>query len=234
MEKDVPGITAIYNHYVLHSIVPEDQEVIDEKAVRLLWEGAREEKLPFIVALKGLLSTQDRHGYQKRGRREVVPPQPEAIIGFAYADAHGYGIGGAGNGRSRYTVNLQLFVDHQYTRKGVGRSLLDRLLQTLAVGYAGRDGYAWINPKNDQVYGNSSGIANGRRFHQMLVELPIDTKENFDYPWIKAWLQKFYFAEVARLPAVARSSIHGSPARWLDVAIFQLEGTHGAEFDCYV
>jgi GNAT superfamily N-acetyltransferase len=73
------------------------------------------------------------HPAQQKGKASL--PQFELIIGFGYAETSNYGLGGTGLGRSRFTANLQFYVHPDYTRKGVGRSLLDRLIQSMSHGY---------------------------------------------------------------------------------------------------
>lgn len=216
-KKDAFGIAIVYNHWVLHSSVPEDQKAISEDDVISLIRLARDEKTPFIVAVNGNLpETKALAGEEK-------------VIGFAFADSYGYGLNGMRTGRSRYTCNLNLYVDHQHQRKGVGRSLMDRLFQCLSYGYGGRDGYSWANQGNDPAY-HQGGAG---RWHQLLLTLPIQNKDDPNFPWVKQFLSKFYFVEEARLRCVARSSIDQGPAKWLDLVIFQVEASHGAEFSCW-
>ena len=87
----------------------------------------------------------------RSGLKVVIPPN-ETILGFAVARTWAYGLKGLRSGRSRLTANLEIFVHLDYLRKGIGRSLFDRLLQCCSPGYAGRDGYSWVNPNpNDDV-----------------------------------------------------------------------------------
>lgn len=80
----------------------------------------------------------------QKGRGKVALPQNESVVGLAYAQSYCFGLG-RGKGRSRTTADLQLFVHQDFTRKGVGRSLFDRLIQCLSHSYGARDGYAWLN-----------------------------------------------------------------------------------------
>ena len=98
--------------------------------------------MPFLVAVEGCAPV----ATPTRSSQKVVIPPNETILGFSVARTWAYGISGLRSGRSRLTVNLEVFVRPDYLRKGIGRSLLDRLLQCCSPGYAGRDGYSWVNP----------------------------------------------------------------------------------------
>jgi L-amino acid N-acyltransferase YncA len=127
------GIADIYNHYALNSIATEDQAPITEEDVDFLVKHTKSEKLPIIVAVKGKmpLSSPGKPGRSKK----VSFPQFESIIGFGYAETYCYGIGGSRSGRTRFTANLQFYVHPDYTKKRVGQSLLDRLIQSMSHGY---------------------------------------------------------------------------------------------------
>jgi hypothetical protein len=49
MDKDGGGILEIYDHYVVHSNITEDQEPLAEKAMLAVINVAREDKDPFFV-----------------------------------------------------------------------------------------------------------------------------------------------------------------------------------------
>ncbi|KAH8815851.1 hypothetical protein F5884DRAFT_664021 [Xylogone sp. PMI_703] len=229
-EGDIAGITRIYNYYVTNSTVPEDQIPVEESDIRLLLQSCKEDKYPIIVAIKGSPPSFDKKPkFSSRQTAQQAITTELAVIGFAFSEPYNCGITGARTGRSRYTARLNLFTHHQFTRKGVGRSLMDRLLQIMSAGYAARDGYSWINPENSPTY-MTGGVG---RCHQMIIELPC-SKDDPNYAWVKAFLQKFYFKEEAKLISVARSSIHRAMATWLDIALFQCEAMHGDEFDPYL
>jgi GNAT superfamily N-acetyltransferase len=179
---------------------------------------AREQGLPFIVAIKGPPPNSSRS------------KNAEKVLGFAHTDFHNYGHGLNHAGLSRFTGVIQLYVEPNHTRKGVGRSLMDRILVCSSFSHASKEGYDWISPKarEDAVYSHQGGV---QRFHQLLIHRPIETKEDPDHTWLKQWLHKFFIEEVARLRSVARSSCRGTEARFLDVLTFQFEAAIPGSFD---
>jgi L-amino acid N-acyltransferase YncA len=214
-EQDVPGIADIWNYYILNSNIPQEQTEISCEDIKKLLQGCNTEKLPFIVVIKGTVPKNNR---TKKG---------ELVLGFAYADAY-YGRNGSSKGRDRYTATLQVYVHQNYLRKKLGTCLMDRILQSMST-CASRDGYDWINPKNDSVYFNMGGMG-GRRYHQVLMERTFELKEDPDFEWVKIWLKKFSFFDVGRLRSIARSSCGSGPARFLDVVQFQLQADDQANF----
>jgi GNAT superfamily N-acetyltransferase len=120
---------------VKKSIIPEDQaEVSDEDIVAMI-KTCQQEKLPCIAAIKGNAPLPMSQGRFASPSKPLLP-QFELVVGFGFAQTYGYGLGGIRDGRSRTTAELQFYVDQEYTRKGVGRSLLDRLIQSMSHSYA--------------------------------------------------------------------------------------------------
>ncbi|KAI9646073.1 hypothetical protein NHQ30_005512 [Ciborinia camelliae] len=224
-EADAKQILQIYNHYITESYIPEDQEPLTESDIQFLIEVTKKEKLPFVVAVKGRVPAQSANPKVK-----TKVPQYENIISFGYTEMRGCGIAGKAFGRSRYTHNLHLFVHHDYTRKGVGSCVLDRLLQVSSRAWAGHDGYDWLNPDNDPAY----GLGCGARCHQMLIEVPVLTKNDPNYEWMKNFLRKFWFMEEFRLKSVGRTNVAKREGEWLDVVHFQKQLEHEAEFTPFV
>lgn len=229
-ERDVPGITEIYNHYVLHSIIPEDQEPVDQRSIRVLLNDVQSDNLPFIVAILGTLPKDPSIHSKKFNSRyptaRSVAQSEERVVGFTYVNSY-YGLSSTARGRSRFTGNLQFYVHHEYTRKGIGRSLVDRILLCTCSTHCGRGGYDWVAPKDPlqaRIYGDGGGDG-PRRYHQLLIERPIERGSDPDHQWLKRWLhQRFFFTEVARFLSTARSRVP-EKCRWLDVVTFQKSAT---------
>ncbi len=228
-QKDAQDIMNIYNHYVVNSTIPEDQQPISLLDAQELIETAKREKLPFVVAVKGRLPP--LHDAQGRTRSaKIILPQVESVLGFAFAERFNYAFSGSTRGRSRGTVTLQLYVDHTSTRRGVGRNTLDQLLHCMATAYTFKNGCPWINPDNDPIHEpNGCGL-----IHQMVMMVPILKKDDPNFPWLSKFLyNKFWFKEENRMKSIARSSILHGTGRMLDMAVLQCELLHEGEFDAF-
>lgn len=74
--KDAANLAVIYNHYVMNSTIPEDQEKITAENMSEIIRVIKQEKLPFIVAVKGRMPTpNDAQGRQ--GSKKVIMPAIE-------------------------------------------------------------------------------------------------------------------------------------------------------------
>lgn len=233
-EKDVADIAAIYNHYIVSSIIPEDQQKVTPEDMLEVLKITKMDKLPFIVAVKGRAPTFNDAQGRPGSSKKAIMPAVESAIGFSFSERFNYGFAGKWNGRSRATANLQLYVHPDYTRKGVGRNLLDRLIHCITPSYAYRNGCSWINATDNRV-NESSG---GGLFHQVLFQVPVEPKDDPTIDWLSKFLFKFYFKENdpkdrKRLKAVCRSPTTGNGAHFLDLAIFQYETLQDGEFDGY-
>ncbi|KAK0129677.1 hypothetical protein ONS96_000240 [Cadophora gregata f. sp. sojae] len=236
-EKDATDVVAIYNWYISNSNIPEDQEPITEEDGKWIIKQAKDDNLPFLVAIKGRQpSDVDAQG---RSSQKIMLPACEQVIGFCFPERFNYGFAGK-VARSRATVNLQLYVHNEYTRKGVGRNLLDRLIHILNPGYAYKNATAWINPSIDKLYETEgAGL-----FHQLLFQIPVEHKDDPNIAWLTKFLLKFLFKEKVfregdkehpkRLTLVCRSTTTGRMAHFLDLAIFHYEARQEGEFDPYM
>lgn len=213
--KDVPGITEIYNQWVLNSFIPEDQQPVGKEDIKSVFEAARKGSYPFIVAIRGNAPV----GNRAAGSNEVV--------GFAMVDRC-LGFGGASNGRSRSTAIIQFYVHQQCLRHGIGGHLLDQLLcriSRLHVPLSDRN--VWINPTRNALY---EQIPN--RFHQIVVKRPVDRPSDPDFMWFDAFMKKYKIWESHRTLSVARKPrpTSGPSATFLDIVAYQ----HEAELDVRV
>ena len=217
--KDLAGIVTIYNHYVNYSIIPEDQENVNEQDINFLLQGCKMNRLPFLVAVKGKCpAVTDAQGRQLK---RVAIPQHENVIGFTFAQVQAFGFGAATtyNGRSRTNANLHLYVHHEFQKKGVGRNLLDRLLVSMNPTYSFRNTAEWINPDKDSRFIKEKFPD---RWHRLFFHIPVEKTEDAAFQRTKEFLAKFYFwddDETRQTSAVRTSKKHGQ-ARFADLAIF--------------
>ena len=99
--EDLPDILAIYNHYVLNTVVTLDEKPMTLAALRRKFAKTQEKKMPFIVA---------------------VNPAGQ-ILGFAYVypwrEKAAY----------RFTVENAIYLGPAATGKGLGKALLGELIE---------------------------------------------------------------------------------------------------------
>ena len=98
---DLPSVRAIYNHYVLNSVVTFDEEPMTLRALKLKFANAKKLNMPYIVA---------------------VSPSGQ-ILGYAYVypwkEKAAY----------RFTVENSIYLGPASTGKGLGKALLAALIE---------------------------------------------------------------------------------------------------------
>ena len=219
-EADAKHVLETYNHYIRESYIPEDQEEVTENDILYLIKVTKKDKLPFVVAVKGCIPAKSANPKVK-----TKLPQYENIVGFGYTETRGCGLTGKSDGRSRFTHNMHFYVHPEYTRKGIGGCVLDRLLVVSSRAWSSHGRYNWLNPDNDPAYGHGCGA----RCHQLIIEVPVK-KDDLNYEWMKKFLRSFWFVDETRFISVGRTSVLKSPVEWLDVVHFQKEVEHSGEF----
>ncbi|KFY30795.1 hypothetical protein V493_01660 [Pseudogymnoascus sp. VKM F-4281 (FW-2241)] len=210
--KDVNGITAIYNQWVLNSFIPEDQQPVIEEDIKYVFEAARKGSYPFIVAIRGNPPVGNRAA------------RSNEVVGFAMVERC-LGFGGASKGRSRSTATIQLYVHQECLRHGIGGHLLDQILRRVSrlhVPFSDRN--IWINPNRDALYEETPN-----KFHQIVFKRPMDRPNDPDFMWFDAFMKKYKIWESHRTLSVARKppTESGPSATFLDIVTYQ----HEAEID---
>lgn len=171
---DIPQITAIYNHYVQHSVCTPELEPITIMDMKGRWESARGGHLPFLVACSP-------RGYGGR-KRFKDRPAIDTVLGFAYADEF------AGPRTAlRFAVEVGVFVDPtpRCRRKGVSKCLIDKLLGLLDQFYIERGGY----DIEEQL-----GIGTQRLVSRIFLNL-MNSEQEKTREWVVPYLESWGFEQ---------------------------------------
>ena len=168
--SDIPGMTRIYNWYVENSPRTTEFDTIPESDMRGRFDDVRSNKLPFLVAVarnrvRGPAS--DTSGPRANARRAKVNGHPvtntnpsyqglteeETIVGWACASDFT-----ASDYVERITAECELYVAHGALQLGVGKALMDKLLEACDRGYAKQGGYDWrCAPDFQHLYSGGGG-----------------------------------------------------------------------------
>jgi hypothetical protein len=54
----------------------------------------------------------------------------------------------------------------------------------------------------------------------LVIQLPVEVKDDTTLPWMTSFLERYWFDQEARLKRFARTSIHGTNARFVDMVVF--------------
>jgi L-amino acid N-acyltransferase YncA len=96
---DIPVITEIYAHHVLHGLASFETEPPGEREMGRRYEDVLKRRLPYLIA-------------EIDGR----------VVGYAYANAY------RARPAYRYTVEDSVYIHQQYVGRGVGSALLPALI----------------------------------------------------------------------------------------------------------
>ena len=182
-DRDLAQIAAIHNWFIKHSVAASEKNDLSIPQWRARWHDVNEQHYSFLVAVK--LSGR----FTDRIRR----PYDETVVGFVYAEDFG-----DKENAYRLTCEMQFWVDHEYKRTGIGKTLVDRMLEALDPEYRPRHGTPFVGgeDKIDYMYG-------GRRIiRKVLIPIPYPADDDYDLKWQKKWLIGFDFFHVSTLPGI--------------------------------
>ncbi|KAE8150887.1 hypothetical protein BDV25DRAFT_171865 [Aspergillus avenaceus] len=176
---DVPGLLEIFNHYAMASPLSAYFQDIEAGDIRQLIDDCNFERLPFIVAAERKIA-------------QAQDNSPEKIYGYVLAtDFVGR------RTTARFTAELELFVKPGHTRKGIGKCLMDKLLEVCDPTYLPKRGYFFDTNQEDRP---GYGPGGRRRLGRLLFAISYPADERTTYAWVEDWLKESYdFEEQGRL-----------------------------------
>lgn len=174
VRSDIPQMQDIYNSYLQNSVRGAELQPLTYNDMLNRWADTTDEKLPFIVAISK--STKINSG---------LGNAVEKIVGWASATDWV-----SRNAVERFTVELEIYVHQEHLHQGVGKCLMDKLIDSTDRGHIARKGYPF-SCAPELRHGYSAGGA--RDLIKLLIlvrslDKPRNEKEN-DLPWIKKWLE---------------------------------------------
>ncbi|OJD15029.1 hypothetical protein AJ78_04684 [Emergomyces pasteurianus Ep9510] len=180
-KKDLPGLLELFNWYIGNTVRCVDLKPLALEDMQDRIDECEREKFPTLVAVE----QKPRLGHALNGEKEE-------IFGCILAsDFTGPAT------INRYTAELELFVQPKYYRRGVGRCLVDKLLEISDPDYLPNHGYHFdCASAQADVY----RAGKSRQLARLIFILHHVADDNSDYKWTKEWLErKFGFEEQALL-----------------------------------
>ncbi|KKZ64139.1 hypothetical protein EMCG_01544 [[Emmonsia] crescens] len=180
-KKDLPGLLGLFNWCIQNTVRCVDLEPLSLENLQDRIDECEREKLPALVAVE----QKPRLGHALNGEKEE-------ILGCILASDF---TGPASI--NRYTAELELFVEPKCYRLGVGRCLVDKLLEICDPDYRPNQGYHFdCASAQADVY----RAGKNRQLARLIFILHYVADDNSDYKWTKEWLErKFGFEEQALL-----------------------------------
>ncbi|OAL18137.1 hypothetical protein AYO22_10914 [Fonsecaea multimorphosa] len=172
--SDVPGMKAILNWHITHGIRPSELAEISDDDMHQRFDLSTQARLPFIVAVER--SRKNTRSKSRKGPR-VNPNHPiqnidpeyngvvkdESIVGWASATDWA-----ACDYVETITAELELYVAASHRQSGVGRCLMDALLDATDRGYFKKGGYDFrVAPEMRHLYSGGGG----RDLHKLVFQV---------------------------------------------------------------
>lgn len=174
--SDVPQLLQIYNHYATKSVRCSEMEAVSGLNMSDRFEVTTQNKLPFLVA-----------AFKSAPTKPVteIDMDQDKVVGWASAtdwvNRHS---------SERFTVELEVYVHKDHLRQGVGKCLMDKLLEATDRGHIPRKGCPFFcDPEVQHLY-TAGGARNLIRLMILVrsFDKPKPGKED-DLPWLKKWLE---------------------------------------------
>ena len=168
---DVFELLEVVNIFIQQSTLTVDVSPLDADKIRERIETAKREMLPFIVAA-------ERRSARSRDRSS------QKILGYALAtDTVG------DRTAARFTAELELYVRPEYKRRGIGKCLMDKLLEVCDPTYNPLGGYFFDSSWEDRPGYRPGGR---RRLARLMFIISCPNDERPQYKWLHEWLQREY------------------------------------------
>jgi hypothetical protein len=255
-EDDLEQILDIYNWEVEHGCQALDTKPLTLGDIHRLFVECDAAGTPFIVAVQGdppLASTfhgeetalvryrgsnQNRRRSRPHADSQGSPSNVSSsgkVLGFGLVTLRSSGLAGdvhTSAGRFNGTVNL--YVDPQSRRLGVGRCILHRVLRCCSKRLQHAGWYNWYNPHNFKACGEAGD--NLRNYARVFVEMA-SFKGDPDFNWRKKLLgeMNFLYVNTTDLTRKVISGAKGVNGGWFDNTVWQHDCSGPGEvheYDC--
>jgi len=185
--SDVHQIISIYNWQIEQTCHVSDLVPWTVQEMQSFLNKIDDNRLPVVVAIQ-------KSSNKPVDNRDVpsLPYSREKILGFAFAQDNDHR-----KSMFRFAVNVEVYVHNEYTGKGVGKSLLDRMMFLLDPEYRSRDAVEWVVSSDRDI---ALQYAGGRRVVQHAYAwVQFESSDKARIVWISRWLEQFGFVKKAEL-----------------------------------
>lgn len=179
---DAGELVTLMNWYMINSPLSTDDEMRNQDHVRQRIESSRVQQLPFIVAVQ-----------RRTPGTGQSASAPEKVVGYATANDFI-----SRESSIRYTAKLQLFVRNDSQRQGIGRCLMDKILELCDPHHNAKCGYHFETS-------NSNGVPYqgcGRKLCRLIFLISYPDHDRASHVRLFNWLKKYNFEEQGVLKGI--------------------------------
>ncbi|OTB20593.1 hypothetical protein K445DRAFT_7367 [Daldinia sp. EC12] len=184
---DMTLIAALYNEEMHRSYKTIDKrQVAFDKWINI-YDSCCTENLPFFVAVDG---------WHNKAAKNNGP-----VIAFAVMDVAARGIFGSYKTNAAPCGKLTVVVHPDWRRMNVCSALLDAVFSCCSTSYSSREGYEFVNERNDRRY--MIPKLNSRQWHFIDIETVIPsgpskmaTEKNERFKWMASYLSEYFNMKV--------------------------------------
>ncbi|KAJ8105875.1 hypothetical protein OPT61_g9916 [Boeremia exigua] len=193
---DVHGIMTIYNYYIANTVEATELEEQTEAQIRTWIDDLVQANLPCLVAVAKRNQRKNPQGYVN-----------DTIVGFIHLEEYA-----APPSMYRFTFELALYVHPGYIRQGVGRCLLDQMMDMVNTGYKKKGGFEWVH---EVEY-----LKNGKSRTVKTIVVDYHYERGSDVAWLTSYLGDFGFTRAGRFAQIGHKI-----GKVVDKVVYQVNTT---------
>ena len=168
---DIPELVEVMNLAIEGGSMTLRVAPVEEHDVRERIEIAKRQMLPFLVVAE-----------RRFARHDPGDGQPRGIIGYALATEAGSDLTAA-----RFTAELEIFIRQGHRSRGIGRCLMDKLMDVCDPTFKIRGGYFFYSSWED----NPGYVSGGRRrLSRLLFIISVPTAQLESLKWLQGWFER--------------------------------------------
>ena len=236
---DIEEVTEVYNAEVLGAGMAPDSKVVPSSVFHQIIRTCQANNKPFIVAVRDANELADPSKWPDKSafndwmrlKRAQGGLLGKEVVGFAYLGPSDYGIW-ATEGNAGFSARIRCFVEPRKRRNGIGRALVDLMLQMTVTGYKAKCDADWRCEQPAQVF-DRVAIKNTKKYHRILIEVYCKNKDDPSFEGLRTLLEnQFGFTPMGRVLGGHMTS-QGEDSEWLDKHIWGMDTAHEDELGWY-
>lgn len=237
---DMEAVAEIYNAEVMGTGMAPDSAAVPTNTYRQILQTCQNNKKPFIIAVKNANRLADiskwpdgiaLEDWLRLKKAQGEPVGREEVVGFALLSAFDYGIW-ANEGNAQRSARIRCFVSPEHRRRGIGRALVDLMLQMTITGYTAKCDTKWAYDRPNKVFSRTA-FENEKKYHRIFIEVYFKNGGDPTVEGLQALLEnQFGFTPMGHILG-AYMTERGQESVWLDKYIWGMDAQHQDDVGWY-